>query len=128
MMKKVLAMVLLSLLAHAITCVQPASAKSKTDRQAQYAEKVRAGIARLGVGRASTVEVRLQDKSKLAGYVSQANDSHFVITDAKTGASVPVAYGDVTKVKGHNLSTGAKIGIGIAIGFLATAAIIFLTR
>ena len=126
MLKKALAMTILTLLLHTAAMVQPAPASSKSDKQARFAEKVRQALASLGVGKDATVRVQLQDKSKLAGYVSHVSDTHFVITDTQTARSIPVAYGDVTKVRGHNLSTGAKIGIGIAIGFAVTALIIYL--
>jgi hypothetical protein len=58
----------------------------------------------------------LQDKTRLAGYISEAKSDSFVVTNAKTGAMTTVAYSEVTQVKGHNLSTGAKIAIGIGIG------------
>jgi hypothetical protein len=37
------------------------------------------------------------------------------VADAKTGALAPVGYAEVKGIKGNNLSTGAKIGIGVAI-------------
>jgi hypothetical protein len=126
MLKKVLVMITLSLLLHAVTSVRPAPATTKSDKQSRFTEKVRQAVARLGVGKDATVKVKLQNNSKLEGYVSQASDTHFVVTDRETLRSVPVAYADVTKVKGHNLSTGAKIGIGIAVGFAVTALIIYL--
>jgi len=38
-----------------------------------------------------------------------------VVTDLKTGASNNVAYADVRQIKGNNLSTRAKIAIGVSI-------------
>lgn len=90
-------------------CVRPVSAASKT-------EKVKAGIMKLGIGQDARVEVKLQNKTKLTGYVTEATANSFVITDNKTGATTTVPYSDVQQVKGHNLSTGAKIAIGIGIG------------
>jgi hypothetical protein len=128
MIKRLLAFALAGILIHAATSAQTALAGAKTDKPTRLAEKVRAGIAKLGTGPSALVEVKLRDKTQVSGYISEADANSFVVTEAKTGASVPVAYTDVTKVRGHNLSTGAKIGIGIAIGFALTAAIIFLTR
>jgi hypothetical protein len=116
MLKRVLAITLASLLVNAIVSVQPASAGSKSDEQAQFIEKLRQGIARLGVGRDAVVEVKLRDKTRLAGYIDRASEGIFVVANVKTGESRSVAYADVTQVKGHNLSTGAKIAIGIGIG------------
>lgn len=128
MLKRLLAIAIVGILTHTLSQARPVFAETKEDKQAKLAEQVRAGIAKLGTGASSTVEVKLRDKSQVSGFITQADDRGFIVTDQKTGASVPVAYSDVTKVKGHNLSTGAKIGIGIAIGFLLTAAIVFLSR
>jgi len=125
MFKKILTTTLAGLLIHAI-CVQPVSATSKEEKLAQRAEKVRAGILKLGVGPDARVAIKLRDKVKLAGYVTEATDSSFVVTDPKTGAATPVAYGDVAQVKGHNLGTGAKIAIGIGIGVGLTILVIYL--
>ena len=101
-------------------CAHPVSAASKT-------EKVKAGIMKLGVGQDARVEVKLQNKTKLTGYVTEATADSFVITD-KTGTTTTVSYNDVQQVRGHNLSTGAKIAIGIGIGigicFIAIAILI----
>ena len=115
MFKKILTIVIAALLVTA-AYVQPASASSKEERQAQRTEKVRAGIEKLGVGPQARVAIKLRSDVKLAGYVSKVKDGSFVVTDVKTKEATTVAYGDVSQIKGHNLSTGAKIGIGMAIG------------
>ena len=125
MSKKILTMVLAGLLIQAV-CVQPASASSKEEKQAARVEKVRAGILKLGVGTDARVAIKLRDDVKLAGYVSEAKDDSFVVTDLKTRTATTVAYGDVTQVKGHNLGTGAKIAIGIGIGVGVTILVLWL--
>ena len=124
MFKKILTIVLAGLLIQAF-CVLPVSAASKEEKQAGRTEKVRAGILKLGVGTDARVAIKLRDGVKLAGYVSEAKDDSFVVTDLKTRAATTVAYGDVTQVKGHNLGTGAKIAIGIGIGVCATLLVLF---
>jgi hypothetical protein len=116
MLKKSLSLMIACLLVGTVMCVQPASASSKNEKQARFAEKVKAGLFKLGSGKDALVEVKLRDKTKLTGYVEQVSEDHFVITNAKTGESSMVAYGNVAQVKGHNLSTGAKVAIGIGIG------------
>jgi len=95
----------------------PAQAKAKTEaeKQARYAAKIRQSIFKLGVGPDARVAVKLQDKTRLSGYISEAGESSFVVTEPKTGAATVVAYPNVAQVKGQNLSTGAKIAIGVAI-------------
>jgi hypothetical protein len=116
MLKRFMSLITAALLLMTMICVQSVSAETKLDKQARFAQKVKAGIARLGTGRESLVEVKLRDKTKLAGYVGEANEESFVVTNIKTGASTGVAYANVSQVRGHNLSTGAKIAIGVAIG------------
>ena len=115
MLKKVLSLVAIVALFHAGFCVQTASARSKAEKQARFAERVKAGIVQLGVGEESYVTVKLRDKTKLAGYISEAREESFVVTDLRTSEAATVAYADVKKVKGHNLSTGAKVAIGAGI-------------
>jgi hypothetical protein len=115
MFKRFVAIMLAALMLQMLS-IQPAAAKSKEEKRAELTQRVRSGIQKLGVGQNARVEVKLQDRTKLVGYISEAKDESFVITNPKTGTTTSVAYADVTHVKGHNLSTGAKIGIGIGIG------------
>jgi hypothetical protein len=116
MLKRYFSLFVVGLLLSTTVCVGSASASTEQEKQARFAEKVKTGISKLGVGKEATVEVKLRDKTKLAGYVSEMTDQGFVVTSAKTGSSTNVAFADVAQVKGHNLSTGAKIAIGVAIG------------
>ncbi len=118
MLKKVLSIVVLEAVFHAGFCVQTASARSKAEKQARFAEKVKAGVEKLGVGEETYVRVKLRDKTKLAGYISEAREESFVVTNLKTSEATTVAYADVKKVKGHNLSTGAAVAIGAGIALL----------
>ena len=99
--------------------LQSVSANTKTDPRTELTEKTRAGIQKLGVGKEARVEVKLQDKTKLKGYVSEAGETSFTITDPVTDASSVIPYATVTQVKGHNLTTRTKIIIGVAIAVVA---------
>ncbi|HXG94700.1 MAG TPA: hypothetical protein VNN73_20325 [Blastocatellia bacterium] len=59
MLKKALSLALIGLLFHILLCVRPASAGTKMDKQSQFAEKVKAGIAKLGVGKDAKVVIKL---------------------------------------------------------------------
>jgi hypothetical protein len=100
-------------------------ARSKSEKEAAFAAKVKAGIAKLGTGPDARLTVKLRDKTKLTGYVSQIGEDSFVIADAKTGAATEVPYPNVIQVKGNNLSVGAAIAIGVAVAG-ATLLILFL--
>ena len=52
------------------------------------------------MGKGALVRVKLRDGTKLAGYVSEANENSFVIVDSKTGAATNVPYPQVKQVKG----------------------------
>lgn len=122
MFKKTLSLTLASLLIHLVVGAQSASASADAQKQARHAEKVKVGILKLGIGKEARVAVKLRDKTKLAGYISEVKEDRFAITDINTGATNVVTYTDVAQVKGHNLSTGAKIAIislAIAAGVLA---------
>ncbi|HEX5883576.1 MAG TPA: hypothetical protein VFY67_03425 [Pyrinomonadaceae bacterium] len=99
-----------------------AYAASKEEKQARYAEKIKANVLKLGTGESTRVKVKLQDKTKLEGYISDAGEEGFTVTNQKTGMATTVAYPQVKSVQGNNLSTGAKIAIGVGIA----ASIIFI--
>ena len=115
MTNRTASMIVACLLAISIICQQTSSASSTPDKDARLTQKVRAAVLELGVGEASLVSIKLRDKTKLAGYISEIGDRSFVVTDLKSAAATTVAYPDVVQVKGNNLSTGAKIAIAAAI-------------
>jgi hypothetical protein len=119
MLKRICSVVLAALLMQ--SAAVPAFAKWGAEKEARRAEKVRTQLARLGTGKGARVRLELRDKTKLEGYISEAGAESFVVTDS-AGKTTTVAYPQVRKAQGNNLSTGAKIAIGIGIG----AAIVLL--
>ena len=115
MLKKTLAVVLAGMLIQ-LALAQSASASSKGEKEVRLAQKVKAGVLKLGQGGDARVRVKLRDKTKLVGYISAVKDDSFVLVVSKTGAATDIAYTEVTGVQGHNLSTGASVAIGIGIG------------
>ncbi len=126
MFKRNLTLMLIGALIFSMSAAPMTLAKSKEEKAAEFTSKVKTGIAKLGVGPEARIEVKLRDKTKLKGYVSQINGDSFVIADAKTGATTEVPYPNVTSVTGKNLSTGAKIAIGIGIGVGVTFLVLYL--
>jgi len=96
-------------------CSTSIAASSKEEKEAKLSEKVKTGVSKIGTGPAARVEVKLRDKTKLKGYVGEMSENYFVVIDDKTGAAITVPYPQVKQVKGNNLSTGAKIAIGIGV-------------
>ena len=124
-MKKFLSLALSVLLLHVSSFADEGPLERA--RKAQLASEVKAGIAHLGAGKSSVVRVVLYDKTKYHGYIAEITDEGFVLANARTGATAPIAYSEVKGIKGNNLSTGAKIGIGVAIAAAVIGIIIAIT-
>ena len=116
MLKKILCLVLIGSIM-ILAGGRTALAASVNAKEAALTEKVKTAIAKLGTGPSAQVEITLHDKSKLKGYIKEADDEHFVLVH-KTGVVTEVAYPQVRKVKGNNLSTGAKVAIGFGVGIV----------
>ncbi|HET6854971.1 MAG TPA: hypothetical protein VFH46_21900 [Pyrinomonadaceae bacterium] len=121
MLRKLFALLLVAFMIN-LAGVRLAYAESKEEKQARFAEKVKANVLKLGTGESTRVKVKLRDQAKLEGYISDAGAETFVVTNRKTGVATAVAYAQVKSVQGNNLSTGAKIAIGVGIA----AAVIFI--
>ena len=127
MWRRSLSLTLVCTLLH-LSAAAPTFAKSQAEKEAQQTARVKAGILKLGTGEKARVKLRLRDQTKLAGYVSAADADSFIVVDPKTGATTTVAYAQVKQIKGHNLSTGAKIAIGFGVfvaAVLVTVLIIY---
>lgn len=125
MSRKILSFALIVLLANLISVSSVRAGSSEADH-ARFAQKVKAGIAKLGTGEAARVELKLRDNTKLKGYIAEAGENDFAVADSHTGIVTRVLYAQVKQIKGNNLSTGAKvaIGLGIAVGVLILLLII----
>lgn len=121
MFRKLFTLLLMALVIN-LGAVRVAYADSKQEKQARFTEKVKANVLKLGTGESTRVKVKLRDQAKLEGYISDAGAETFTVTNRKTGVATTVAYPQVKSVQGNNLSTGAKIAIGVGIA----AGIIFI--
>ena len=107
--------ILLAVLLANIAYPSRAFAGDKPEKEAQFAQKIKSEIAKLGTGSDARVEVKLRDKTKLKGHIGEVGNESFAVVDDNTGAVTTVAYPQVKQVKGNNLATGVKIAIGVAI-------------
>ena len=124
MLRKIHCVLLAVALAN-VTSVGPGWSDSKSDKQAGTAERIKVDVAKLGLGDKARVTVRLRDKSKLKGYISQKGEDSFSITDSKSGHTSIVAYRDVSEVKRKGLSKGEKITlIGVIVGIFMVVSIL----
>jgi hypothetical protein len=116
-MKKLLASILAVLMLN-LVCVASVGADSRSDKDAKTAAKIKSAIQQLGTGPGAYVDLRLRDGTRLKGYVDEAGDDTFIVVEEKTGGSRQVPYPQVRQVKGNNLSTGAKVAIGVGVGLV----------
>ena len=121
MFRKLVAVLLVALVIN-LAGVRLVNAESKEEKQARFAEKIKANVLKLGIGESTRVKVKLRDQAKLEGYISDAGAETFTVTNRKTGVATTVAYPQVKSVQGNNLSTGAKIAIGVGVA----AAVLFI--
>lgn len=127
MLKKTISMFLVFTMVY-VGGAMTALAATSAEKDAARAAKVKAAVAKLGVGTDTRVSLKLKDKTKLAGYIAEAGEESFVVADLKTGAATTVGYPAVTQIKGQNLTTGAKIAIGVAVGIGVVVLVILLIR
>lgn len=113
----------------AVTLAVPASGQTMQTKQEKQTVKVKEKVKKLGLGQRVRVSLKLYNDTQYKGYVSAANEDDFIVIDG-LGNPQTIRYSDVKSIGGRNLSTGAKIGIGIAIGVgavFAFLAILFAT-
>jgi hypothetical protein len=119
MIRKILAGIVCLLILN----VSIASVFAQTDDK--KADKVKTKITKLGIGRKARIDVKTQDGIEVVGWVSQRNETDFVVTD-DFGDAKTIAYKDVKGFVGRDLSTGAKVLIGVGVGFAAALALFWL--
>lgn len=76
--------------------------------------RVKAQVNDLGAG--AQVTVFLKDGTKVRGSISQILDDSFDLTINNETQSSIISYRDVEKVKRRGWTSGAKVGIGVAVG------------
>ena len=151
MFRKTLA-VILAVLMTTLSCASSAMAQNKepveqaraaqplSKKEIKRAKKIRKLIKSLGTGSNARTEVRYANKTLLKGYVSEATDDYFVMTD-ETGAATRIEYSQVEKVMTwptvktlvrRDMSSPSrlfkKLAIGTAIGLGVLFAACGITR
>ena len=118
MFKKYLSLVFICLLAFAAN-LQLIKAQTNTGNNPAV-EKIKSNVTRRGTGEKARVNVIMLNGTKLKGFISQAGDDSFTLTDSKTKQTSTLAYSDVAQVKGTGLSTTSKVLIGVGVGVAVT--------
>ena|SRR3982751_736726 len=89
-------------------------------------ERIKSKVAKLGVGSKATATIKLNNGTKVKGYIYSAADEEFVMRDRKTDAATTIRYADVKSIddnRGH--STARLILIVVGIGAAVTVAAVF---
>lgn len=121
MLQRLFTITLVVLLFHAVNSPIRLNVANASQPDAA-AEKVKASVAKRGTGPKAKVNVKLKDKTKLKGYITQAGSDSFVLSDSETGQPRTLSYADVAEVKkpgGLSLVAKIGIGVGVAVGALA---------
>lgn len=87
------------------------------DTEVRAAEKVKIKIARLGTG-GRTISVKLKDKTKIKGYITEIKDDYFVLVNRKNAASTQINYNQVKSI-GIGFSNFQKVLLGAGLGLAA---------
>ena len=98
------------------------SAQAQTGKDDLLVAKARADVSKRGTGRDARVEIKLRDNSKVKGYISEAGQYSFTVTDSKTGASKTMSYADVAQVKKQ--SGGLSTRTWVILGAVAAAVVV----
>lgn len=115
MLKNCTSLMLSCLLLGALS-LRAASAEPAAGKDSPTPGQIKQKLTRLGTGEKARVTVKLKSGTKLKGYVDQLGEDSFTLKAEKPETTTTVAFADVEQLKGHNLSTGAKIAIGAGIG------------
>ena len=118
MFKKLLSFALIGLILN-LALYSTAKADVNLEKDAKFAEQVKANIAQLGRGKDAKIKIQLRDGTKLKGYVSEAKDNSFILVSEDNGISKEIPYPQVQKAKGKNSKTGSRIfAVAAVIGLL----------
>ncbi len=97
------------------------SAQTQADKTASSIAKVKAAVLKRRTGDNKRIKVIMLNGSELKGYIRQAGEDSFELTDSKTKQITSIFYRDVKKVRGNGLSKTAIISLA-AVG--AAAAVV----
>jgi hypothetical protein len=117
--------------APALRALEPPKGSAAESSEQRKVAKVKAEVARRGVGEKARVRVKLRDKHELKGRITQIDDDSFQLlvdqdgVDAQSAQSrlITIQYADVEKFRGPRaLVTSIAMGIGLTVTALAILA------
>lgn len=125
-MKKFISLMLIGLILNSVFYVSSASGTvvpNDSIKEAKMTAKLKNELTKIGIGKESKVEVKLNDGTKISGYLSELNEEDFVVVDSNDD-SKRIRYGNVRKAKGrykhHRFALTTSI-LGAVLGVLLIA-------
>lgn len=125
MIKKYLAIVITGLLIFAADTAL-VSAQTAASKNSAKVERIKSSVRKRDINKKERVSVKLLNGTKIKGYISQAGEDSFTVTDDGSGQSTVIAYNEAEKVGSSGLSKGAKIAIGISAAAAATLTVLYV--
>lgn len=123
MLKKITTLVCIGLLMNLLFC----SNTFANDGERGRASKIRSKILSLGKGKETRIEVTLYNKTKIKGYISEADEDGFTVINTDNNQATKVSYPDVKKASGRNNLNGRWIAVGfvlvVLVGIILFAAV-----
>ena len=122
MTRKVLTCALAVLILN-LFCAPVIMGQQQSSKQEKHVHKIRKNIARLKRwAPEDPITVKLEDGTKVKGYIAEVADDYFVVTNRNGRQPVSVNYSQVRDLK-TGLGGKSKIALAIGGGFLAVFAI-----
>ena len=115
MLKKLLTLFLIGFLIFAANLQIIFGQSADADLERNRVERIKTNVYRLENTGKTKVVVRLQNGTKLKGYITKTGEDSFDVTNYKSNQTVSVVYRDVAEVKPQGMSPkGKKTALGIA--------------
>ncbi len=84
----------------------------------KHSLKVKKAVLKLGTGKDAVVKLKLRDKTKIKGYITEINETNFMVVD-EAGNTHLVDYRNTKQIRGNNLHAGVWVAIGVGIAIIA---------
>ncbi|HKP73635.1 MAG TPA: hypothetical protein VJT82_11895 [Pyrinomonadaceae bacterium] len=128
MFKRYFSLILIGIL-FSTTCGSTVLAQTTPDARADYAQKIKQKVSKRGTGERAGVTVKLQDGTKVKGYITEAAGDHFTVmqTDKKSaGTTMRIDYDEVRQLSGKGMSKTSKTLVGVGVGVAVTVGVLGL--
>ncbi|MCD9188099.1 MAG: hypothetical protein LUM44_16895 [Pyrinomonadaceae bacterium] len=125
-MKKIISGILICLVLNLTFYVSTANGNTNSKdaaKRAKIISKLKAELNKIGIGKESKVEVKLNDGTKISGYLAEINEEDFAVTQSDDETK-RVRYDRVRKAKGrygHRRFAMTTSILGAVLGILLIA-------